>query len=193
MVQVSGASVGYEAPVLEGVAFALAAGERLALVGRNGCGKSTLARAILGDPAVWRSGDWMVPDPAAIGYLDQHYANLAWRDTALAAVERVTPIWSLSQRRHHLADFLLRGEQLVQTRVGELSGGERARLALACIASRVPDLLILDEITNNLDLRTLHHVVDVLREYPGAMILISHDDDFLAAIGAVCLLQLGER
>ena len=66
--------------------------------------------------------------------------------------------------------------------MGTLSGGEKARLSLAQIAARTPKLLILDEITNNLDLETKQHVVQVLKAYPGAMIVISHDEDFLQEI-----------
>lgn len=65
----------------------------------------------------------------------------------------------------------------------QLSGGEKARLSLAQIAARTPKLLILDEITNNLDLETRGHVIEVLKNYPGAMIVISHDADFLEEIG----------
>ena len=71
-----------------------------------------------------------------------------------------------------------------------LSGGEKARLSLACIAARVPELLILDEVTNNLDLATRRHVIDVLRDFPGAMLLISHDRDFLRELGVVSALRL---
>jgi ATPase subunit of ABC transporter with duplicated ATPase domains len=65
----------------------------------------------------------------------------------------------------------------------KLSGGEKARLSLAQIAAKTPKLLILDEITNNLDLETRDHVIEVLKNYPGAMIVISHDADFLEEIG----------
>ena len=63
-----------------------------------------------------------------------------------------------------------------------LSGGEKARLSLSLIAAKTPRLLILDEITNNLDLETKEHVIQVLKQYPGAMIIISHEEDFLEAI-----------
>ena len=68
--------------------------------------------------------------------------------------------------------------------VAQLSGGEKARLSLAQIAARTPKLLILDEITNNLDLETRGHVIEVLKNYPGAIIVISHDADFLKEIEA---------
>ncbi len=73
----------------------------------------------------------------------------------------------------------------MQADVGMLSGGEKARLSLACVAAHPPQLLILDEVTNNLDLAARKHVIEVLQQYAGAMILISHDESFLRAVGQV--------
>jgi ATPase subunit of ABC transporter with duplicated ATPase domains len=84
-----------------------------------------------------------------------------------------------------LATFLFRKNEEVNCPVSQLSGGEKARLAFAQIAAKTPQLLILDEIGNNLDLETRQHVIQVLRGFPGAMILISHDTDFLKQVG-VC-------
>ena len=77
---------------------------------------------------------------------------------------------------------MFRKNEEVNALVSTLSGGEKARLSLAQIAAKTPKLLILDEITNNLDLETRDHVIQVLTAYPGAMIVISHDGDFLKAI-----------
>ena len=76
--------------------------------------------------------------------------------------------------------------------VAQLSGGEKARLSLAQIAARTPKLLILDEITNNLDLETRGHVIEVLKNYPGAMIVISHDADFLEEIGINAYFKISD-
>lgn len=165
-------------------------GQRIAIVGDNGSGKSTLARAILADPLILRHGDWYTPDPRAIGYLDQHYGNLDPAHSVLQALKHAAPDWSTAQLRQHLSDFLFRHHVAVETNVSMLSGGEKARLSLACIAARVPELLILDEVTNNLDLATRRHVIDVLRDFPGAMLLISHDRDFLRELGVVSALRL---
>ena len=83
-----------------------------------------------------------------------------------------------------LLNFLFRKNEEVNALVATLSGGEKARLSLAQIAVKTPKLLILDEVTNNLDLETRMHVIEVLREYPGALLVISHDADFLKQIGA---------
>ena len=184
LIQVRDASIGHDqTPVLSGIDLQLAGGERLAVTGANGSGKSTLARALLGDPAVWRQGDWLTPAPKDIGYLDQHYATLPADLSVLQALASQVPEWTLAQLRAHLADFLFRQAEAVQAPVQALSGGEKARLTLACIAARPPQLLILDEPTNNLDLRTRNHVLEVLAHYPNALLVISHDQGFLDALG----------
>ncbi len=81
-----------------------------------------------------------------------------------------------------LNDFLFRKNEEVSTLTCNLSGGEKARLSLAQIAARVPRLLILDEITNNIDLETRNHVSEILSVYPSAIIVISHDEAFLEKI-----------
>ncbi|PYB84101.1 MULTISPECIES: ATP-binding cassette domain-containing protein [Pseudomonas] len=184
LIQVRGGSVGYaDAPVLSGIDLQLEGGERLALTGNNGSGKSTLARAILGDPRVWRRGDWLLPAPEQVGYIDQHYDTLPADANVQEALGRIVRDWPLEQLRAHLADFLFRQADAVQTPVAGLSGGEKARLSLACIAARPPQLLILDEPTNNLDLRMRTHLLEVLVDYPNALLVISHDQDFLDGLG----------
>lgn len=190
LLQISDGAAGHVAPAFSRLYLNLASGERLALIGDNGSGKSTLARAILAAPQILRHGDWLTPDARAIGYLDQHYANLDPAHSVLQALKHVAPAWSTAQLRQHLSDFLFRHNSAVEAKVSTLSGGEKARLSLACIAARVPELLILDEVTNNLDLATRRHVIDVLRDFPGAMLLISHDRDFLRALGVSSALRL---
>lgn len=87
---------------------------------------------------------------------------------------------------------MFRKNEEVNAFVSTLSGGEKARLSLAQIAAKIPKLLILDEITNNLDLETKEHVAQVLRAYPGAMIIISHDADFLEESGISELVDVGK-
>ncbi len=117
-----------------------------------------------------------------IGYLDQHYGTLHPDKTVLETIADLVPAWSHAEIRRHLNDFLFRKNEEVNSPVSTLSGGEKARLSLAQIAAKTPKLLILDEITNNLDLETKEHVAQVLKAYPGAMIVISHDADFLEEI-----------
>ncbi|MCC8377409.1 MAG: ATP-binding cassette domain-containing protein [Rickettsia endosymbiont of Graphium doson] len=79
-------------------------------------------------------------------------------------------------------DFLFRKNEEINNKVSQLSGGEKARLSLAKIAASTPKILVLDEITNNLDLETKEHIIQILKSYPSAMLIISHDMDFLKAI-----------
>ncbi|MYM98407.1 ABC-F family ATP-binding cassette domain-containing protein [Duganella vulcania] len=190
VLQISNGAAGYAQPVLQGIHLHLERGERLVLQGANGSGKSTLAQAIMGAAEVTRSGDWFTPPRDEIGYLDQHYANIDPDHTVLQALQSVVPTWDATALRGHLSDFLFRHNDLVHARVAVLSGGERARLSLACIAAKPPTLLILDEITNNLDMRMRQHVIEVVRAYPGALVLISHDENFLRQIGVHQTFQL---
>lgn len=158
---------------------------RLAITGNNGSGKSSFVKAILNDCLIIKKGDWSVPKPQDIGYLDQHYNTLPSKKTVFDCIDDLTTSWTHADIRRHLNDFLFRKNEEVYAEVCQLSGGEKARLSLACIAAKTPKLLILDEITNNLDLETREHVIHVLKAYPGALIIISHDDDFLKEIGIV--------
>jgi len=183
VVQITDGAVAYNKPVLQQIQLTLARGKRLLLAGCNGSGKSTLAKAIMRDPAVVRSGTWVVPGPEEIGYLDQHYASLHVHQTVMESLRAAVPGWTQLAIRRHLSDFLFRGSAVVDTPVAQLSGGEKARLALACIAAKPPQLLILDEVTNNLDQRMRAHVLEILRSYSGTMIVISHDEEFLQKMG----------
>ncbi|MDQ2995037.1 MAG: ATP-binding cassette domain-containing protein, partial [Pseudomonadota bacterium] len=171
------------ATILEQISLSLMPRDRIAIMGDNGSGKSTLIKAILDDPNVMKSGLWLSPKRNDFGYLDQHYATLDTKKSVLESLQECVPKWQFSDYRFHLADFLFRSNEEVTAKVASLSGGEKVRLTLALVAAKTPRLLILDEITNNLDLETREHVIQVLREYPGCLITISHDEDFLTSIG----------
>lgn len=185
LVSISDGSVGYkeQEPVLHGIFLQIGATDRIALTGANGSGKSTLFKAILGDKRILLTGDWGLCRPEDIGYLDQHYSTLQPDLTVFETIQEPMPNRSHAEIRRHLNDFLFRKNEEVNALVSQLSGGERARLTLAQIAAKTPRLLLLDEITNNLDLETRAHVIEVLKEYPGALLVISHDQDFLNSIG----------
>lgn len=184
LVSVKDGTIGYlsDSPILTKIYLSVEVGEHTAVVGNNGSGKSTLVKAVLDDMNVNKKGEWEVPSLSEIGYLDQHYANLSLNQSVLENVQNVVPNWSPIELRQHLNDFLFRKNEEVNCFAKNLSGGEKARLSLALIAAKTPKLLILDEITNNLDLETKEHVVQVLKAYPGTMIVISHDENFLKEI-----------
>lgn len=183
LISISDGCVGFDAPILTSIHLSIMTGDRIAITGDNGSGKSTLIRAILDDERVMKTGAWQVVKRESIGYLDQHYTTLDPQKTVLDVMHECVPSWSHAEIRKHLNDFLFRKNEEINTMVSRLSGGEKARLSLAQIAAITPKLLILDEITNNLDLETREHVIQVLKDYPGAMLVISHDTDFLSAIG----------
>ena len=140
---------------------------------------------------VVKDGDWLVPDEQDIGYLDQHYNQLSVKETVLSTLETIRPDWTHQQIRSHLNDFLFKENSIVYQSVRCLSGGEKARLSLARIAARPPKLLMLDEMTNNLDTTTRNHVIQCLQQYPGPMVVISHDEDFLGQINITDYYHLG--
>jgi ATPase subunit of ABC transporter with duplicated ATPase domains len=164
-------------PHLSGITFSLSKGERIAL--ENGSGKSTFIKAILGDESIYKTGAWYTLKREDIGYLDQHYRTLDPLKSVLETMSEIVPHWSYAEIRNHLNDFLFRKNEEVTAQVNNLSGGEKVRLSLAQIAAKTPQLLVLDEITNNLDLETKSHVIQVLKCYPGALMIVSHEIDFL--------------
>lgn len=195
ILSIADGSVGYldVEPLLITIHLALRSQERIAILGDNASGKSTLIKAILDDATVIKSGNWLAPKIQDIGYLDQHYDTLEPDKSVCETIAACMPAWSHAEVRCHLNDFLFRKNEEVNAVVAQLSGGERVRLCLAQIAALTPKLLILDEITNNLDLETKAHVVEVLKSYPGAMIVISHDDVFLKEIGIECCYEIVDR
>ncbi len=168
--------------ILSDVNLNIVGANRVAILGDNGSGKSTLIKSILGDTSLIKQGEWETPQAHEIGYLDQHYVTLNPEKTVLEVITHALLHATYLDIRKHLNDFLFRKNEEVEAVVSSLSGGEKARLSLAQIAAKSPKLLILDEMTNNLDLETRAHVIEVLKAYPGAMIVISHDQNFLKAI-----------
>lgn len=183
IISISEGTCGYNLPILTDIHLTVGPRERIALSGDNGSGKSTLLRALLHDPRLQVSGLWHTPKKEDIGYLDQHYSTLDPEKTVFDHVYDLMPGKTQNEARIFLNDFLFRKNEEILAQAKTLSGGERARLCLAMLAAKTPKLLLLDEITNNIDLETRQHIVQVLRTYPGALIAISHDADFLQEIG----------
>ena len=168
-------------PLLNNINITLSSMDKVAITGDNGCGKTTLIKAILNSTRVIKTGEWVIPDKKDIGYLDQHYANIEPDKSILDSFSEAVPLWSITEIRRFLNDFLFENDN-VHTLGKNLSGGERARFCLAQIAAHPPKLLLLDEITNNLDLETKEHVGQILQDYPGALLVISHDQEFMGRI-----------
>lgn len=153
-------------------------GEKIALVGRNGEGKTTFARMIIGDTEVTR-GSLRVGYNVNIGYFAQNQDDLMDGEfTVFDTLDRIAVGDIRTRLRDILGAFLFRGED-VDKKVKVLSGGERSRLAMAKLMLEPHNLLILDEPTNHLDMRSKDILKTALREYDGTLIVVSHDRDFL--------------
>lgn len=192
LVSICQGEVGYpnNKMILRDLNVTICGNERVALTGDNGSGKSTFIKAILGSSLLVKQGEWLTPHTHDIGYLDQHYATLPPDQTVLGVIADALPHATYLDIRKHLNNFLFRKNEEVHAIVSSLSGGEKARLSLGQIAAKKPKLLILDEMTNNLDLETRTHVIDLLHAYSGALIVISHDADFLRAINITTYYQI---
>jgi ATPase subunit of ABC transporter with duplicated ATPase domains len=188
-----GAGFAYEGgpPVLSDLNFRLTGPERVALVGGNGAGKSTLIRLATGGLAPTAG---TVTCGVAAALLDQRAAVLDETQTILETFRRLNPAAGVNEAHAALARFLFRNVAAHQT-VATLSGGERLRAALACVlmAADPPQLLILDEPTNHLDLDSVEAVESALAGYDGALLIASHDEDFLDAVGVERRVELQSR
>ncbi len=175
-------TIGYTSTVIVDINLTLAFGDRIAIKGNNGSGKSTFLKALMNEPSINKTGRWQTPSATDIGYLDQNYKNLDDTKSILDTISEVRPDWTHQELREHLNSFLFRKNDEIFAKIKILSGGERLRLSLCQLAACMPRLLLLDEVTNNVDLATKKYLKDVLSNYAGALIVISHDDDFLRSL-----------
>ncbi|MDE1945305.1 MAG: ABC-F family ATP-binding cassette domain-containing protein [Patescibacteria group bacterium] len=159
-------------------------GDRLVLMGKNGSGKSSLAKALVGIPGAYvLTGSVKRSDTFEAVYMDQKYQTVRPELSILDNLLQANPSMNEQAARGQLGTFLFCVETSIHKTADTLSGGETARLALAQATSRPIDLLVLDEPTNNLDIETLDTITDALEDFPGAMMVISHNVHFLARLG----------
>ena len=185
--------IGYD-KVLSTVTFLLQKKERLAIIGENGKGKSTLLKTLVGEiPAL--GGEFKFGQNVEWGYFDQHKAVMEKFDpeqTVLDNFWEAYPDYLREEVRSALGGFLFSGEE-VEKKMGQLSGGEKVRLALCKMLQTRPNLLILDEPTNHMDIVGKDALEKMLNEYEGTVLFVSHDRYFISRVATGILEFSGEE
>ena len=184
-----------ERPVVRDFSIRIQRGDRIGIVGPNGSGKTTLINMLTGVLAP-DAGSVRLGSNLVVATLDQHRDSL---DPDVTVTEALTggygdTVMVNGHAKHvvsYMKDFLFASEQS-RTPLGKLSGGERGRLMLAQVLAKPSNLLILDEPTNDLDMETLDVLEDVIGEYPGTVLLVSHDRDFLDRLVNAVIVPEGD-
>ncbi|AKE52810.1 ATP-binding cassette ATPase Uup [Kangiella geojedonensis] len=195
VIEATSVSINYQGrQLIDDFSTLIMRGDKIGIVGPNGCGKSTLIKILLGD---------LKPDQGAvtlgtkldIAYFDQHRAQLDETKSAMDNVSEGKDMMMINGKERHvisyMQDFLFTPER-ARAPITALSGGERNRLLLAKILARPSNLLILDEPTNDLDIETLELLEDMLENYGGTMLLVSHDRDFINNVVTSSIVFEGE-
>ena len=179
VLEVKDLEIGYD-KVLQKVSFSLYRGEKLAVIGENGIGKSTLLKTIAGilKPL---GGSFSFGYNVSIGYFDQQLEFKNTENTVFEEFSEEFPELTTTKARTILGSFLFTGED-VEKKIKVLSGGEKARLKLCEIFKKEPNLLLLDEPTNHMDIVGKESLEQILKEYKGTLIFVSHDRYFVNKI-----------
>ncbi|MDO7975695.1 ribosomal protection-like ABC-F family protein [Oceanotoga teriensis] len=167
-------------PLLKDINFEVNEGEKVSIIGNNGCGKSTLLK-IINNKLIQNSGHYKWGHNIKIGYLDQVISSFNRLNDIMTETWKLMPEWPDYEVRKYLGRFGFVGENVFKT-INTLSGGELTRLALAKEILNKPNVLILDEPTNHLDILTVQTLEETLKEFKGAIILVSHDEKLLKNI-----------
>jgi ATPase subunit of ABC transporter with duplicated ATPase domains len=190
VLDVRGVAKAYEQTVFKNVSFDLGRGERIMILGLNGAGKTTLLRILAGmtQPT---AGEFEWGYQVSVGYFAQEHELLDQRATLLENLQRAVPGVPDAALRSLLGRFSLVGDKAYQD-TGSLSGGEKTKLALCTLMSGAYNVLLLDEPTNNLDPPSRDAIAEALGEWTGAMVLVSHDTEFVKALAPTKVVLMPE-
>src|SRR2546423_3916923 len=179
-ISVTDAGTAVRRTLVESFTGSVRRGEVLGLVGPNGAGKSTLLKALVGQHAT-DSGELRLGSGIDVGYYRQDLSQVPLEKTLYEIIADLRPAWERRLVQGHLCRFGFSGDE-VQRRPETLSGGERARVALAMLMLSRSNLLILDEPTNHLDVESIEALEDAIERYDGTVVLVSHDRELLRAL-----------
>ena len=182
LLRLNHADCGYgDTTILHNANFGLEAGDRIGLLGPNGAGKSTLVKSLVGELPLLTGERYAHPD-VRIGYFAQHTVEALVAGTSpIDHLREISPEASLQDFRNFLGKWSFAGDRAFES-IDGFSGGERARLALSLIAWRQPNVLLLDEPTNHLDLEMREALAEALSDFPGAIVLVSHDRHLIGLV-----------
>jgi ATP-binding cassette subfamily F protein 3 len=166
--------------LLGGFSARVERGDVLGIVGPNGAGKSTLLRALVGERAP-DEGTVRIPDSVSVAYYRQDLAQVPADETLYDIIAHLRPLWGRGPIQGHLGRFGFSGDTVLR-KAGTLSGGERARVALAMMTLSGANLLVFDEPTNHLDVESIEALEDAIAEYGGTVMLVSHDRTLLRTL-----------
>src|SRR5690606_29778282 len=181
-------------PLLKDISTTIFRGDRIGLIGPNGSGKTTLLKVLLGELQP-QQGEVRSGSNLQVAYFDQYRATLREDWNALENVSEGREFVEVGGKQKHvigyLQDFLFTPER-ARAPITRLSGGERNRLLLAKLFAQPSNLLVMDEPTNDLDVETLELLEEILGDYPGTLLLVSHDRDFIDNVVTSTLVMEGD-
>jgi len=195
VIEANDVSFGYAGkPLIRDFSGTILRGDRIGLIGANGTGKTTLLKLLLGELQP-QAGEIRIGTQLQVAYFDQYRATLREDWNALENVAEGLEFVEVGGKRKHvigyLQDFLFTPDR-ARAPITRLSGGERNRLLLAKLFAQPSNLLVMDEPTNDLDVETLELLEELLGEYPGTLLLVSHDRDFLDNVVTSTLVMEGD-
>lgn len=182
--------IGYEHALLE-ISLRVRRGQKIGIIGDNGVGKSTFLKTIAGlqEPL---EGSFSMGNNVLMGYFDQNSAALDSEKTVAEHYHDLFPVMTDKEVRHNLGDYLFSGAE-TSKRISSLSGGERARLVLCELITSRPNLMLLDEPTNHMDIRARETLESAFKAYTGTMLFVSHDRYFISQVADAILVFQGDE